>query len=83
MAIETLTIEKTVEVLRSLGMKISPDTLRDGIEQGCFTFGKCVRRRSGGPVYYVYKALLDRWITERSVDDQPDEPEVLRQLEAV
>lgn len=75
MAIQTLTVEKTVEVLRGLGMKISTETLRDGIEQGCFTFGYCVRRRSGGPVYYVYKALLDHWIAERSVDNTTLEAE--------
>ena len=37
--IETMTVEEATEKLRSLGMKISPTTLRDGMAQGQFPFG--------------------------------------------
>lgn len=64
--IETLNINETTELLRSLGMKISPETLQQGIEQGIFPFGSCVRSKKGNPVYFIYRVFLDQWISERA-----------------
>lgn len=66
MTIETINIQEATEILRAKGMSISTGTLRAGIEQGQFPFGNCIRSPKGSPTYYVYKALMDRWIAERS-----------------
>ena len=67
LTIETLPVEKATNMLRELGMSISKDTLRRGIEQGKFPFGSCVRSESGSPIYYIYRVLFDRWISERAI----------------
>ena len=40
--IEVLTAQEATEILRSEGLKISADTIRNGIQQGVFPFGDCV-----------------------------------------
>ena len=50
-----LTAQEAVEWLRAMGMKISPDTLRNGIEQNQFPFGNVVKTRDGTPRCYIYK----------------------------
>lgn len=63
--IEVLTPEKTSDYLRSLGMHISAETVRLGLQQKAFPFGDAVE---GGktPRFFVYKKLLDQWVAERS-----------------
>ena len=39
MSIPTLTAEQAAERLRAEGVKISADTIRQGIQQGAFPFG--------------------------------------------
>lgn len=46
--IETLNAVEATEILRNVGLRISPETVRDGIQQGVFPFGDCVM--SGGKV---------------------------------
>lgn len=68
MQIEMMTVEQTVERLRSLGMKISPELLRDGIEQRVFSFGSHIKSRHGGSEYKIYRRLFDEWVSARAVD---------------
>ena len=56
-----MNVKDTTEELRAMGMKISPDTLRDGIEQGQFPFGNLIRKPSGSPVCYIYKKKFLEW----------------------
>lgn len=62
---EILTPEKATEKLRAEGMRISPEMLRDGIEQNAFPFGTYVKGRHGGNKYWIYGELLDQWIDAR------------------
>lgn len=63
--IETLSVEETTEILREKGgLKISPATVRKGIEQGVFPFGDAIKSGSGTK-YTVYKTLFDKWYSER------------------
>ena len=64
--IETLTVAETTERMRTAGIRISPETLRDGLEQGVYPFGVYIKSRHGGNVYQVFAKLLDDWIDERS-----------------
>ena len=60
--IEVLNIEAANVVLRNHGVRISPETLRSGIEQKVFPFGDCIRTKNGNPVFLVYQKQLDDWI---------------------
>ena len=63
--IETITTAEAAETLRTLGMKISPETVRNGLEQGKFPFGECIKKENGRNVYHVYKKMFNDWISER------------------
>lgn len=71
--IETLTPAEATEVLRAHGMKMSPDTLRCGIEQGVYPFGVCVQC-GRQPVYQIFVKLLYDWIAERTVEEKEAAP---------
>ena len=64
--IETMTVQETVEELRTLGMSISLDKLRDGIEQGVYPFGTCIQMKSRE--FDVFRVLFDKWVDERAVE---------------
>ena len=66
MTIETMTPAEAVEQLRAMGVRMSPETMRDGLEQGVYPFGECIRSRHGGNVYRIYKRLFDEWTAERA-----------------
>lgn len=63
--IATMTTEEATEQLRALGIRISPQVLRDGLEQGAFPFGDCIEGRKGKRIYHIYKRKFDEWVTER------------------
>lgn len=65
--IKTMTTAEAAETLRSLGLKISPETIREGLEQGKFPFGECIEKKNGRNVYHVYTKMFDDWISEREV----------------
>lgn len=69
--IETLTPTEAVEILRQYGMKISPDTLRFGLEQQLYPFGICIHCERQ-PVYQIFTKLFYRWIQERIVEQGGD-----------
>lgn len=62
--IRTMTPQEAAEVLRQHGMRISPDTLRYGLEQGVYPFGLCIQCDKQ-PVYQIFAKLLYQWIAER------------------
>lgn len=64
--IETMTPQEATEVLRNHGMRMSPDTLRYGLEQGLYPFGICIQCDKQ-PVYQIFRRLFYEWIAEREV----------------
>lgn len=62
--IETLTAQEATELLRSYGMKISLETMRNGLQQGVYPFGIYIQNEKS-PVYQIFKKQLDQWIAER------------------
>lgn len=66
MIIETLTPAEAVEELRTMGIRMSPELMRDALEQGVYPFGECIRSRHGGSVYHIYKRLFDDWVSDRA-----------------
>mgnify|MGYP001859996164 CR=1 FL=1 len=63
--IEALTAQEATERLRAAGLRISPETLRDGILQGVFPFGNCVTNGDKVKWCYIYSNLMEAWIKER------------------
>lgn len=72
MRIQTLTPEEATQILRSLGMKISAENLRQGIRQGVYSFGIYIDTANHHPIYQIFKKQFDRWIRERA-DDEEDQ----------
>lgn len=66
MQIETMTAAEATEVLRGLGMKITPTALREGLLDRRYPFGECFRTGSGSVKCTIYRRLLDAWISERA-----------------
>lgn len=54
-----------VELMRERGMRINPETLRDGLMDRRFPFGECFKTSNGHVRCIVYKSLLLRWLDER------------------
>lgn len=61
--IETLTVKQAVDELRELGMNITPDRLRAGINQGVFPFGICIKMKNFE--FEIYRVPFEKWIAER------------------
>lgn len=61
--IETLTVQEACEELRLLGMSVSPEKLREGIQQGVYPFGTCVKLKTN--TYDIFRVLFNKWIEER------------------
>lgn len=64
--IEALTAAEATERLRAEGLRISPETLRSGIQQGVFPFGDCVMDGDKVKWCYIYRTRLDAWIAEKT-----------------
>ena len=58
--IETITPAEATERLRAMGMPMSPDTLRAGIDQGVYSFGDVIRCEKG-PKYIIYVKKFNDW----------------------
>lgn len=65
MIVKTLTINETLQTLREHGIAIGPEILSDGIEQGVFPFGVCIKKDRRN--FFIFEKLLDEWIAERAV----------------
>lgn len=59
-ACSTLTTEEAAGCLRYAGIKVSPVTLREGIEQGKFPFGFMIEGSSR--IFIVSRFQLEQWI---------------------
>lgn len=67
MVIETMTPEQTAQRLRELGMKVSPDKIRNGLKQGVYPFGDFVDMGKS-PAFTIYTKLFNSWVAERASD---------------
>ena len=63
--IKTLSVAEATEKLRTLGLQISPDTVRQGLQQKIFPFGDYIQSKTGNPIYFVYEKLFLEWIAKR------------------
>ena len=63
--IEALTASEATERLRTEGLRISPETIRSGIQQGVFPFGDCVMEDGKVKWCYIYRTMLEDWIEKR------------------
>ena len=61
--IETISPQEASERLRGMGMKIHPDTLRRGIDQGAFNFGVVIQCEKE-PRYYIFTKKFYEWAAE-------------------
>lgn len=64
--IDAMTAAAATEYLRGMGLRISPEVIRMGIQQGVFPFGDCVMNGTKTKWCYIYKPKLDQWIAERT-----------------
>ena len=65
--IDTLSLKEATEVLRQAGLRTTETTIRDGLEQGVYPFGDCVKRGKNR-VFHIYRRLLEQWIDERAME---------------
>lgn len=64
--IETLTAAEATERLRAAGLRMTRDTLMNGIRQGVFPFGDLIERGGdAAPWCYVYAIKLEEWIADK------------------
>ena len=63
--IETMNVQQLALLLRSLGMKVSEQTISAGIVQGKYPFGIFIETDSGGRKFEIYSKLVHDWIDER------------------
>lgn len=61
---KTISVQEAHDILRDHGMRIDPETLRNGLEQGVFPFGDCIRNPKSRE-FFVYPKLLEEWMAER------------------
>lgn len=62
--IETMTLHQASKYLRDKGLSLCSDTLADGLEQGVYPFGVCIRT-DRSRVFQIFKKKLDAWIAAR------------------
>lgn len=65
MQIETMTVAEATQKLRSMGVKISAPTLREGIAQGQFPFGSYIKTDKSC-VCFVWKRQFEKWVAEQA-----------------
>ena len=61
--IETITPDEATRRIRDMGMPMSPNTLRAGIEQRVYTFGDVIRCEKG-PKYTIYVKKFNDWVRQ-------------------
>ena len=70
--LKIISVAEAAEWLRSMGMKITADTLRCGIEQKQFPFGNVVRTERDNPRCYVYSKKLLEWAAEMGYETEEE-----------
>lgn len=61
MEAKTITAAQATERLRAAGMRMSPETLREGLLQKAFPFGIAVKTETS-VACWVFPKILDEWI---------------------
>lgn len=62
--VKTMTIDEAAKYLRENGVKISKETLSDGIQAEKLPFGVCIET-GRSRVFMIFKRLVDKWLEER------------------
>lgn len=62
--IPTVTLQEAASFLRARGLRTSATRVGDGIEQGVYPFGVCIKRE-GNRTFEIYERLLEEWAAER------------------
>ena len=70
--IGTMTAAQAAQVMREMGIRVSPQTIREGLEQGKYPFGECIEKKSGRNVYHIYTRLFEEWLEGR-IDQEGEE----------
>lgn len=58
----TITPEEAAEIIRSRGIKIGAEAVRDGIEQGVLPFGIMILQ--GKRNYFISRKKLNEWLID-------------------
>jgi len=58
----TITPEEAAEIIRSKGIKIGAEAVRDGIEQGVLPFGIMILQNKRN--YYISRKKLNEWLLD-------------------
>ena len=56
-----MTIDEAAKYLRENGVKISKETLSDGIQSEKLPFGVCIET-GRSRVFMIFKRLVDKWL---------------------
>lgn len=62
-----MTAKDATQILRGLGMEISPESMRGCIKNGTFPFGDVIAGEGKKGEVKIYTKMLDAWIQERAV----------------
>lgn len=67
--LKRLTMADVMARMRNLGLHISPETLKAGMESGVFGFGKIIRKdgRKNCTVI-ILESDFNRWVAEKAVE---------------
>ena len=62
MGLETLTLAAVTKRMQAKGMRVSPATVADGIEQGIYPFGSMIKREGKhNRRFIIYEADFEKW----------------------
>jgi len=65
--VETMTLNELARRFREAGIMTSGKKLADGIEQGKYPFGICIRTNGRRRQFEIYRKLVEKWLEERAV----------------
>lgn len=64
--IATMDLNECAAYLRDHGLRISNESLADGIQQGAYPFGVCIEGKRR--IFQIFTRLVNEWISEREVE---------------
>lgn len=64
--VETMTLEQTAQLFRSVGVSTTAAKLADGIEQGVYPFAICIQGKGKMRQYEIYKRLVLDYLRARA-----------------
>lgn len=65
-----MTVEECAKIL-----KMKPQSLREGIENGTFEFGRCIRTKKA-KIFKISRIAFNRWLYGETIGGQADEKAV-------